>query len=140
MRLTRCCLALALACLCLPALADPPKLGPRMPAKTAANPFDIVAWLDFAPRGASLIRSKIDVTARESDDTTQITVFGRHRPKDPRPPPPDDHYTPLESDAAIPRDVHYLPPGGCSNGAYQTVGGQPANGQDLIGQLGSSGC
>jgi hypothetical protein len=79
MRLTRCCLAFALACLCLPALADPPKLGPRMPAKTAANPFDIVAWLDFAPRGASLIRSKIDVTARESDDTTQITVFGRHR-------------------------------------------------------------
>ena len=125
---------LLMLALVAPAWGAPP--GPR------ADPFDVVGWVDLAPQDAYLIRNgqKLDVTARESDDTTSLTVYGPRRKPNLRPVAPDDDYTPLGNDAAIPRDVRYLPPTSCANSAYQTIGGQPATGQDLIGQLGSGGC
>jgi hypothetical protein len=118
----------------------PPSGGPRVPAKKPdASGFVVLPWLSFEPVGGSLIRSpaQMDLAARE--DQTYITVFGRKQRPDVGPRRPDV-YSPETSDAAIPWDIPEAPPSSCSNGAYNTVAGQSANGADLMGYLGGGRC
>ncbi len=119
------------------------RAAPNAPRKPATNDFDVVGWLMLTPTGNSLIRAPnqqdaMDLTAR--DDDTYVTVYGRKKRPDVG-PRPDTGYAPADNDAGIPNDVRYLPPGHCANAAYNTVAGQPATDQDLIGFLGSgAGC
>lgn len=116
---------------------------PRAPRKPATNDFDVVGWLALTPANNSLIRAPtqqaaMDLTAREDD--TYVTVYGRKKRPDAG-PRPDTGYAPADNGAGIPNDVSYLPPGHCANAAYNTIAGQPASDQDLIGFLGSgAGC
>jgi hypothetical protein len=130
----------------LPAQAQPASQHSpayKTPRKAPANDFDVVDWLSLTPAGNSLIRdpkqaAPVDLTAR--DDDANITVYGRKKHPDLSAPPPMG-YAPDTNEAAEPRDLRIVPPTGCNNAAYSDVGGQPANGSDLIGALGSSaGC
>jgi hypothetical protein len=115
----------------------------KSPRKGPTNEFDVADWLSLTPAGNSLIRdprqgAPVDLTAR--DDDTNVTVYGRKKHPDLSPPPPLG-YAPLENEVAEPRDLRIVPPTHCANAAYSDVGGQSANGSDLIGALGSSdGC
>ena len=118
--------------------------GPRVPAKESANEFSVVDWLSLTPSANSLIRAPsqqagVDLTTRDDDDSL-ITVYA-HKTRPDVGPRPVTGYTPLENGAALPANVRYLPPEHCANSAYNTVAGQSANDQDLIGFLGSGdGC
>ncbi len=115
----------------------------KPPRKGPSNEFDVVSWLSLTPAANSLIRDPnrapaVDLTAREDD--SNITVYGRKKHPDLSAPPPAG-YAPLENEVAEPRDLRIVPPTHCANAAYSDVGGQSANGSDLIGALGSSdGC
>jgi hypothetical protein len=123
-----------------PVAAQPPaRGGPRVPPPNPApTDFQILSWVSTTPAGGSLIRApKIDLTAR--DDDSQITVYG-HKKRPDVGPRPDVGYEPLFSDAAIPQVIPIGPVSSCSNGAYNTIAGQPANGRDLQGALGGGRC
>jgi hypothetical protein len=118
--------------------------GPRVPVKESANDFSVVAWLSLTPAADSLIRSPsqqagVDLTTRDDDDNN-ITVYARKKRPDVGPHPVTG-YAPIDNGAAVPANVRYLPPEHCANAAYNTVAGQSASDQDLIGFLGSGdGC
>jgi hypothetical protein len=117
----------------------------RGPRKPASSEFDVVDWLSLTPSTNSLIRAPnqaagVDLTARE--DESYVTVYARKKRPDAG-PRIDPGYAPSESDSAVPDydHVRYLPPTHCANGAYNTVAGQSANTNDLMGFLGSgAGC
>jgi hypothetical protein len=136
--------------LCAPAgfAADPasrtahPATSQRPPNKVASNEFAVMDWLSLTPAANSLIRTpnqaaSVDLTAR--DDETFITVYARKKKFQDTGPRPVTGYAPGTDAGATPDYAHvrYLPPTHCANGGYSTVGGQSANGQDLIGFLGS---
>ncbi len=116
--------------------------APHTARKSAAGDFDVVGWLSLTPAANSLIRAPnqsagVDLTAR--DDDTFITVYARRKKYPDLDQRPITGYAPGSDAGATPDfdHVRYLPPTHCSNGAYSTVGGQSANGQDLMGFLGS---
>jgi hypothetical protein len=129
-------MALALLAAAPAGAQPPPRGGPRV-AKQSSSEFQIMDWVSVAPTGASLIRAPIDLRARE--DESQITVFSRKKRPDVG-PRPDVGYESLFSDAAIPQVIPIGPVSSCSNGAYNTIAGQPANGRDLQGALGGGRC
>jgi hypothetical protein len=103
-----------------------------------------VPWFTLEPVGSGLIRvpggpAPLDLAARQQDDS-DIIVYGRHKAVDPRSDREHDFSAPGWSEIAIPRDLPIGPPSSCSSGAYRTIGGQPANGQDLVGGLGGGRC
>jgi hypothetical protein len=129
-----------------PAPATPPPRKARA-VKPAPAPhetgLEMVQWFSLTPQGAGLIRAPgkdaaIDMTAR--DDETYITVFGKKKVVDLHADREHDFSAPSWSDIAVPRDLPVGPPGNCSNGAYRTIGGQPATGNDLMGGLGGGRC
>jgi hypothetical protein len=129
-----------------PAPAAAPPHKPRA-AKPAAAPhetgLDMVQWFSLTPQGAGLIRSPgkdggIDMAAR--DDETYITVLAKKKVVDLHADREHDFSAPSWSDIAVPRDLGVEPPGSCSSGAYRTIGGQPATGNDLMGGLGGGRC
>jgi hypothetical protein len=73
------------------------------------------------------------------DDTEWITVTGTRRAHH-VPATPANDYAPRESEMALPRDIRIVPPNSCPNEAYQTIAGQPATANDLVGFLGSGAC
>jgi hypothetical protein len=121
----------------------PPRRAPVKP-RAEDNPFasQLVPWFSLTPEGSSLIRAApeggYDLTAR--DDQTYITVFGKKKAVDPRPDREHDYSAATWSDVGLPKDIPIGPPGGCSSGAYRTIGGQPATGADLMGGLGGGRC
>jgi hypothetical protein len=110
----------------------------------AENPFalSVVPWFSLAPQGSALIRpgpqGSIDLAARE--DETYITVAGKKKIVDPRPSTEHDYSAASWSDIAMPKEIPIGPPGSCAGGAYRTIGGQSANGADLMGGLGGGRC
>lgn len=123
------------------AAAEPPagpKMGPR--ATPPANPFEVSGWVTLDPVNRNLIRSPaMDVEAKEDEGETHITVYGRKRRPDVGPRRPGG-YEPLDNTALVPRVIPIGPPSSCSRGAYETVAGQPATGNDLVGALGGGRC
>jgi hypothetical protein len=125
--------------------ADPPAARPHT-AKTAAKEsgaLQVIPWFSLTPQGAGLIRTPgtergIDLAAREDD--TYITVYGKKKTVDLHAGQEHDFTAPGWSELAMPRDIPIGPPSSCSSGAYRTIGGQPANGQDLVGGLGGGRC
>jgi hypothetical protein len=115
-------------------------------AKTAPKTnggLDVIPWFSLAPQGAGLIRTPgtekgIDLAARQDD--TYITVYGRKKTVDLHADREHDFTAPSWSDMVMPREIPIGPPSSCSSGAYRTIGGQPANGQDLVGGLGGGRC
>jgi hypothetical protein len=124
----------AIAIACVLAWADPSF------AQNAAGPaFQVVPGL--SPLGA-------DAAARpappkgldlKAHDEEQIVVYAKRGGRD-FPAAPDNFYTPSTSLAAPPFTPGIVPPNTCPNAAYTTVAGQPANGADLVGLLGSGAC
>jgi hypothetical protein len=135
-----------------PSWAQPPAPAPAPPhkaraAKPAAAPhasgLEMVQWFSLTPQGTGLIRSpgkdgSIDMAAR--DDETYITVLAKKKVVDLHADREHDFSAPSWSDIAVPRDLPVGPPGSCSSGAYRTIGGQPATGNDLMGGLGGGRC
>lgn len=118
--------------------APPPKMGPRAPAPS--NPFEVAGWATLDPVNRNLIRTPgMDVDAKEDDGETHITVYGRKKRPDVGPRRPGG-YEPLDNAALVPRVIPIGPPSSCSRGAYETVAGQPATGNDLVGALGGGRC
>jgi hypothetical protein len=131
-----------------PAAGAPPEtsLAPRRVAKPAPKPsssLEVVPWFSLSPEGPSLIRTPgsrgaMDLAARE--DQTYVTVYGHKKTVDLHADREHDYGAPSWSEIAMPRDIPIGPPGSCSSGAYRTIGGQPANGADLMGGLGGGRC
>ena len=122
-------------------VAPPPAriLGPRAP-KPAFNPFAVATWASLDEPQASVIRSpsQMDLAARE--DREYIQVFGRKKNAPEMPLARRvDGGAPAWSDAATPQELPLTNPTSCNGEAYQTIGGQPATGADMIGAL-SRGC
>ena len=112
-------------------------------AKTNA-PLEVVPWFSLEPQDSGLIRNTggakgIDMSSRNEDDTN-ITVYGKKKTVDLRADREHDYSAPGWSDITMPRDIPIGPPSSCSSGAYRTIGGQPANGADLMGGLGGGRC
>jgi hypothetical protein len=132
--------------------ADPPALAAEPPApkphavKSQAKDtgaLQVVPWFSLTPQGAGLIRTPgtergIDLATRE--DETYVTVYGHKKTVDLHADREHDFTAPGWSDLVMPRDIPIGPPSSCSSGAYRTIGGQPANGQDLVGGLGGGRC
>jgi hypothetical protein len=113
-------------------------------AAAASSPFFAVQpWVSLS-QGPSLIRDpnpppQMDLAARE--DQTFVTVYA-HKKREQSGPGAGrrvDGDEAAYSDASTPWDLPVAPPTNCSNGAYQTIGGQPANGADLMGPM-ARGC
>jgi hypothetical protein len=129
-----------------PAPEATPLHKPRAVKPAAAahdNGLDLVQWFSLTPQGTGLIRSPakdgaIDLAAR--DDETYITVLAKKKVVDLHADREHDFTAPSWSDIAVPRDLPVGPPGSCSSGAYRTIGGQPATGNDLMGGLGGGRC
>jgi hypothetical protein len=105
---------------------------------TAGNPaspqsFQPVPGLAPIPSG----RAALDLHV--TDTTEWIIVNGKRRPHG-FPESAAGGDTPDESQAAIPRAIRIAPPTSCPNEAYQTIAGQPATANDLVGFLGSGDC
>jgi hypothetical protein len=91
-----------------------------------ANAFVLAPWASLS-QGPSLIRDParpdaVDLSARD---------FGTGRRV--------DGDEPGYSDAATPWTLPIVPPTNCGGSAYQTIGGQPGTGADMVGSL-ARGC
>jgi hypothetical protein len=124
--------------LAIPAAAQPPAAtpaagGPRVPSPSG---FAVQPWVSLS-QGPSLIREpsdrQMDLAARE--DETYVTVYAHKKAPELGAGRRIDGDEAGYSDAATPWDLPVAPPTNCSNSAYQTIGGQPANGADLMGAL-----
>ena len=120
------------------------KSRPLAQASKSSGPLEIVPWFSLEPQDSGLIRNAggakgIDLSSRSEDDTN-ITVFGRKATVDLHADREHDYSAPGWSDITMPRDIPIGPPSSCSSGAYRTIGGQPANGADLVGGLGGGRC
>ncbi len=125
--------------------ADQPAARPHA-TKTAekeTGALQVIPWFSLVPQGAGLIRTPgaargIDLATPQDD--TYITVYGKKKTVDLHAGQEHDFTAPGWSELAVPRDIPIGPPSSCSSGAYRTIGGQPANGQDLVGGLGGGRC
>ena len=120
------------------------KSRPVAPVPRGFGPLEVVPWFSLEPQDSGLIRNSggakgIDMSSRNEDDSN-ITVYGRKKTVDLRTDREHDYSAPGWSDITMPRDIPIGPPSSCSSGAYRTIGGQPANGADLMGGLGGGRC
>jgi hypothetical protein len=142
---------LALCAACNGALAQPagdapavrtapvkPGPAPKSDPFAVTNWFEIPAATNIAP-GAELRGRKLDFLARE--DANNINVYGRKQKFEPRTWSREGLDEPWVSAAAPSVDMPVRQNSSCEGAAYNTVGGQPGTGRDLIGALGAgSGC
>ncbi len=101
----------------------------------------LAPWASLS-QGPSLIRDParpdaVDLSAR--DDETYVTVYARKKAPDFGTGRRVDGDEPGYSDAATPWTLPIVPPTNCGGSAYQTIGGQPGTGADLVGSL-ARGC
>ena len=102
--------------------------------------FRILPWANLTqhPEMASSIgEARVDMHVHETDE--DITVYARRHMLE---PPPGAVVDPKDGkiwDAPEAWQQQVIPPPSCSGAGYRNVGGQPAQGHDLIG-YGSNAC
>jgi hypothetical protein len=113
--------------------------GPRPAPKT--DPFAVTNWFEI-PSGNNIapessIRKKVDLAVRE--DPNNITVNEKKQKFEPRNWSRQDLDEPWLAAPSV--DMPVQQNSSCEGAAYDTVGGQPGTGRDMIGALGAgSGC
>jgi hypothetical protein len=122
------------------AAAQPAPIAPKVP-RAPDNAFVLAPWASLS-QGQSLIRdparpSSMDLSAGE--DETYVTVYARKKAPDFGTGRRVDGDEPGYSDAATPWTLPIVPPTSCGGSAYQTIGGQPGTGADMVGGL-ARGC
>jgi hypothetical protein len=145
-------LALLLCVITLPAMGQAPAPQSQLQAQSTKppravakqDPFAVTNWFEI-PSDSNLARSadlrgrKVDLIAKE--DGNNINVYGRKQKFEPRNWFRSDLDEPWVSAAAPSVDMPVQQRSSCEGAAYDTVGGQPGTGRDMIGALGAgSGC
>jgi hypothetical protein len=108
------------------------------PAHATAGNTNSAQSFTPAPGLAPISPGRARIDLHVTDNTEWIVVSGKRRSHDV--PESSASYSPHESGAAIPQNIRIVPPTSCPNEAYQTIAGQPATANDLVGFLGSGDC
>jgi hypothetical protein len=112
------------------------RLAPKSDGFAVTNWFDIPSGTNIAP-DTGLHTKKVDLAVRE--DPNNINVFEKKQKFEPRNWFRMDVDEPWNNAPSV--DMPVRQNSSCEGAAYDTVGGQPATGRDMIGALGAgSGC